>query len=92
MGELIRIAIKVEELGDAVGLAEGRVDIHVSVAAASREVLVLQFAKRHDLNDGLRVGPPLNGALVTRSLAKDDQMSLTLAANEKLALLACDLH
>ena len=62
------------------------------VAAASRKVLVLQFAKGDNLNDGLSVSPPLDGALVTVGLAEDNQMSLTLATNEQLTLLSSYLH
>ena len=45
MGELIGIAVEVEELGDSIGLAQRRVDVHVAVAAPSSEVLVPQFAE-----------------------------------------------
>lgn len=45
VGELIGITIEVEELGDAIRLAKGGVDVYMSIAAPGRKVLVLQFAK-----------------------------------------------
>ena len=64
----------------------------MTIAAPCREVLVPQFAKRHNLGDGLRVGPLLYGELVTLRLSKDNKMAFALSADEQLALLTCDLH
>ena len=92
VSQLIRIAIEVEKLGNSVGLGQRGVDVDVTVAAPRREVLVPQFAKRHNLGDGLRVGPLLNGELVTLRLSKDNKMAFALSADEQLALLTGDLH
>ena len=92
MGQLLSITVEVKQLRDSVRLAQRRVNVHMAVSAPRREVLVPQFAEGDDLNDGLGVRPWFNRELVAARLAKDDHMPLALAAHQKFAFLARDLH
>ena len=64
----------------------------MAVAASRREVLVPQLAEGDDLSDGLGMGPLLDRELVPERLTEDDDMALSLAADEKLTLLTSGLH
>ena len=96
MCQLLGIAVEVEEWGDTVGLAQRRIDVDVAISAPRGEVLALQSAEGDDLDDGLGVGPLLNGQLVASGLtkgdSKDNDMALTLATDKKFILLAGLLH
>ena len=92
MSQLFGIAVKVEQLRNPIRLTERGVDVDVTVAAPCCEVLVSQLTEGHDLSDGLGMRPLFNCKLVPCSLAKDDDMALSLAADEKLTLLTSGLH
>ena len=92
MGQLFGIAVKVEQLCNPIRLTERGVDVDVAVAASRREVLVPQLAEGDDLGDGLGMGPLLDRELVPEGLTEDDDMALSLAADEKLTLLTGGLH
>lgn len=64
----------------------------MTITAASSEVLVSQFAEGDDLNDGLRVGPWLNGELIASGFTEDNHVSLSLTADQELTLFSSDLH
>ena len=64
----------------------------MTITAASSEVLVSQFAEGDDLNDGLSVGPRLNGELIATGFTEDNHMSLSLTADQELTLFSSDLH
>ena len=92
MGQLLRIAVKVEQLRNPIRLTERGVDVDVAVAASCCEVLVSQLTEGDDLSDGLSMCPLFNRELVPKSLTKDDDMALSLAADKKLTLLTGGLH
>lgn len=92
MGQLFGIAVKVEQLCNPIRLAERGVDVDVAVAAPCCEVLVPQLTEGDDLSDGLGMRPLFNRELVPKSLTKDDDVALSLAADEKLTLLTGGLH
>ena len=92
MGQLLGIAVKVEQLRNSIGLTERGVDVDVAVAAPRCEVLVPQLTEGDDLSDGLGMRPLFDRELVPKSLTKDDDMALSLAADEKLTLLTSGLH
>ena len=92
MGQRFGIGVKVEQLRDSIRLTERGVDVDVTVAAPCCEVLVSQLTEGHDLSDGLGMRPLFNCKLVPCSLAEDDDMALSLAADEKLTLLTGGLH
>lgn len=92
MGQLLGIAVKVEQLRNSIGLTERGVDVDVTVTAPCCEVLVPQLTQGYDLSDGFGMRPLFNCELVPLRLTKDYDMALSLAADEKLTLLTGGLH
>ena len=92
MGQLLGIAVKVEQLCNPIRLTERGVDVDVAVAAPCCEVLVPQLTEGYDLSDGFGMRPLFNRELVPKCLTKDDDVALSLAADEKLTLLTGGLH
>ena len=92
MGQLLRIAVEVEQLRDSVRLAQRRVNVDMAVTAPRSEVLSLQFAERNNLNDRLSMGPRLDRQLVASRFTEDYDMTLALATDQELLFLTRDLH
>ena len=92
MSKSIFVAVEVKQLGYSVGVGQRRVNIYVTVATARRKVFVFEFAEGNNLGDTLSMRPLDNVELVFLTQSENDQVTVTLTANQQLSVFSGDIH